>query len=95
MNANRTEQLAIAHKASINNRELLSICEQCACFYCFRIFPPSRIEEWIDKKEAEGEGQTALCPFCGVDSIIPSPMGVSSDAEFLQDMHDYWFGAEK
>jgi hypothetical protein len=44
------------------------------------------IEEWID------EGTTALCPRCGVDSVLPdnvprAPLTV----ELLQEMHAYWF----
>ena len=36
-------------------------------FYCNRIFDAEKIHEWIDDEN----GQTAVCPFCGIDSVIP------------------------
>jgi len=34
-----------------------------------KIFPPNQITEWVDA-DSTGEGQTALCPKCGIDSVI-------------------------
>jgi hypothetical protein len=35
--------------------------------------------------------QTALCPHCGIDSVISSASGYPITAAFLHRMHDYWF----
>jgi len=49
------------------------------------IFKPGEIDVWID------EDQTALCPKCGIDSVIGSASGFPITKEFMQKMHDYWF----
>jgi len=36
---------------------------------------------------------TALCPHCGIDSVIGSASGYPvSEPQFLKAMHDHWFG---
>ena len=45
------------------------------------------VEEWLDD-----EGGTALCPHCGVDSVIGSMSGYPvSDPQFLKAMYKRWF----
>jgi hypothetical protein len=48
-------------------------------------FLPSEIEDWID------DDDTALCPKCGIDSVIGSVSGDPMERELLQKMHDHWF----
>jgi hypothetical protein len=78
-----------AHKHSSNHREEIQNSEICGCFYCLAIFRPQAIEEWIDEKD--GIGQTALCPMCGIDSVIGSRSGFPINQPFLQKMHQEWF----
>jgi hypothetical protein len=80
-----TEDHISAHEWSSYHRETLRQSEVCGCFYCLRIFPPSEIEHWTD------DDDTALCPKCGIDSVIGSVSGYPIDREFLQKMHDHWF----
>jgi hypothetical protein len=59
----------------------------CGCFYCCQMCAPSEVE-WLE--ELEG---TALCPHCGIDSLIGSASGFPvEDPEFLRVLHDHWFG---
>lgn len=74
-----------AHKHSIFHRESVLRSDQCGCFYCMAIFPPDRISEWVD------DGQTALCPECGIDSVIGSASGIPIENQFLREMQSYWF----
>ena len=74
-----------AHKHSINNKEELSKSNSCGCFYCKEIFNPSIIEEWTDNKT------TAICPKCGVDSIIGDASNYNITNNFLSLMRDAWF----
>ena len=60
-----------AHKKSSRHREEIRSSEICGCFYCLSIFNPSEIEDWTDDDENK-LGQTALCPKCGIDSVIGS-----------------------
>lgn len=58
----------------------------CGCFYCLTIFSPSEIVEWI-----QDEKETAVCPYCGIDSVIGESAGYPITKEFLEKMQKYWF----
>ncbi len=75
-----------AHKYSIRNRTQLEKSTFCGCFYCKRIYNPAEIHEWVDEN-----GVTALCPYCGIDSVIGDASGYPLGDEFLHTMHNYWF----
>jgi hypothetical protein len=79
-----------AHKHSIWHREQLAQSDRCGCFYCLSIFGPDEIEEWVD--EQDGAGTTALCPKCGIDSVIGSASGFPIETAFLRSMRGHWFG---
>ena len=74
-----------AHRHSMRNRKELAESDACGCFYCERTFSPAEITEWID------DGQTAMCPYCGIDSVLASASGFELSKEFLHHMCDYWF----
>jgi hypothetical protein len=81
-------QIKEAHRvASMHRNEVLE-SPQCGCFYCFAVFSPNQIVEWIEMD------QTAMCPECGIDSVIPSASGFPITPQFLQEMHSYWFSAD-
>lgn len=78
-----------AHQYSSWHRKGIENSETCGCFYCLAIFKPLEIQEWVD--EYNGIGQTALCPKCGIDSVIGSHNGFPISVEFLKKMKQYWF----
>lgn len=80
------EDYIVAHKFSINHRKELIKDKKCGCFYCVKIFSPSEIKIWI-----EDPLKTAICPYCGIDSVIGEYSGYPITQELLQKMHDYWF----
>ncbi len=41
------------------------------------------------------EEQTALCPFCEIDSVIGESCGYPITREFLSGMNEYWFGIQR
>jgi hypothetical protein len=65
--------------------ETLKESSVCGCFYCLEVFPPGKIEDWTDNDD------TALCPKCGIDSVIGSVSGYPIERKFLKKMHDQWF----
>ena len=76
-----------AYKYSIYNKELLKKSGLCGCFYCCLLFQYERINEWID-----GDPDlTALCPNCGIDSVIPRSEHYLLSVEFLEEMRAVWF----
>jgi hypothetical protein len=64
--------------------------DMCGCFYCLATYSPADITERIDEDEA-GSGITALCPRCGIDSLIANKSGYPITKEFLEQMHRAWF----
>lgn len=76
-----------AHEYSINNKSIILKDKKCGCFYCIEIFSPTEITEWIDDK-IDG---TAICPWCGIDSVIGESSGFPITKEFLLKMKKYWF----
>lgn len=71
------------HKLSIRNRTILESGHLCGCFSCITVFPVSAIKEWTD------DGQTAICPRCGIDSILPETVDISKAN--LTRMCERWF----
>ena len=73
------------HRHSIRHREELRNSEKCGCFHCLDIFDYRNIDDWCDG------GDTALCPTCGIDSVIGSDSGYPITKDFLESMKRHWF----
>jgi len=84
------EDVREAHTHSSQHRREIEASGSCGCFYCCSIYPPLSIEEWVDEDDND-VGQTALCPRCGIDSVIGSQSGFRIDKAFLEKMKQYWF----
>ena len=74
-----------AHKHSSKNRTEIEKSVVAGCFSCEKIFNSSEIVEYTDK------GETALCPFCGVDAIIANESGIYISPDLLNEMKEYCF----
>ena len=82
------EQLHAAHKISYANKTRLSVPQKCGCFYCLRFFSSEDIVDWsVDKPD-----WTAICPYCGIDSVIGENDGYPLTKDFLEEMFEEWFG---
>jgi len=79
------KQIADAYLFSSRHRDKLQQDEVCGCFHCQKIFSPSQIVEWVDVES------TAVCPYCGIDSIIGVSSGYPITKDFLMKMHNVWF----
>lgn len=84
--------LVDVHQHCHENRRELAASNICGCFHCRLVFTPRDIVAWIDPvNEPEQPGQTALCPGCGVDSVIGDQSGFPISNEFLHAMRGRWF----
>ncbi|MFD2893889.1 hypothetical protein [Sphingobacterium arenae] len=81
------EYLERAHMASSSHRTEMENSSLCECFYCLATFTSKEIIEWIDEPNG---GETAICPKCGIDSVLGSKYPIA-DAVFLEEMNKYWF----
>jgi hypothetical protein len=74
-------QVKDATEASYNNRAAIKAATTCSCYQCMRTFPASDVWEFIDS------GETALCPICDIDSVLPEEVPI----ETLRAMNEHWF----
>ena len=79
-----------AHGHSANHRAEVLGSSLCGCFYCCSTYAPDAIEEWTDEDD-HGVGTTAICPRCGIDSVIGDRAGFPLSSDFLEKMRAYWF----
>jgi hypothetical protein len=73
------------HSKATNQRQDILNSKNCGCFYCLSIFEPDKITRWTDNS------QTALCPNCGVDAVLPDNIGQEINKELLDLMHREYF----
>jgi hypothetical protein len=76
----------MAPKFAIHNKNTLEMVKECSCYYCFKVFSPSEIKEWVDKEQ-----DTAICPYCGIDAVIPVYLPEDKDLMNLKKINEYWF----
>ena len=69
------------HLISSNNREAVLFATRVSCYFCLKVSMSSEIKHWTDG------GNTALCPNCEIDAIIPGEIP-RADLEALQF---HWF----
>lgn len=81
-----------AHYFSNNHKPELEKDNVCGCFYCGKIFSPAEIKEWIVVNNPCDRHGTAICPHCGIDSVIGESSGYPITEEFMKIMHMIWFG---
>lgn len=80
-----------AHKKSFWNRKELEKYKnadkfgKAGCFSCLKVFDISEIGEWADLHE------TAICPYCHVDSVLGASDHPIYNKDFLVAMKEYWF----
>ncbi|QVK19665.1 cytoplasmic protein [Mycoplasmatota bacterium] len=67
-----------AHQFCTSNRKMLEKDNLCGCFYCLEIFNPKGITGWIEDRD----GDTALYPYCNIDSIISKSSGYPLTKKF-------------
>jgi hypothetical protein len=83
------------HRFSAHHRPLIEMASRCGCFYCEAVFAPEEITDWVDwpgGDEDNGPGQTALCPLCGIDAVLPDcAPGIVLSSNLLAEMRQHWF----
>lgn len=81
--------LEALHDLSEDNRDAVKGARACGCFHCLATFDASAVVDWMPGRDQEQA--TAICPQCGVDSVIPARDGEPVDMDLLRSMRAYWF----
>jgi hypothetical protein len=82
------------HKHSSRHRDRIERSSLCGCFYCLALFAPTEILDWVDAPEGAEDkaGETALCPRCGIDAVLPDSVpGAPLSPDLLSAMQRHWF----
>ncbi len=70
---------------SSHNKKMIDVSEKCYCYYCKSSMESSEIADYAD------EGQTAKCPNCGSETVIPDGIDEYVDDKIIAEMNEYWF----
>lgn len=82
---NKRKMLIRNHKFSSNHRDSVLTSTIAGCFYCENVFKSCVINEWTDDEK------TALCPICGIDSVICDKDVPNISLNMLKGMNRIWF----
>lgn len=80
--------LAKIHRRSLENYNRVLKSQDCGCFYCLEHFLPLEAKFISDQN-----GLTAICPECGIDSVICSDTHVDDD--LLVALNKRYFGYDE
>ena len=81
----KESQMERLHAYASHNKKMIGKSNKCYCFYCKSVFENGEVETYLAEEE------TALCPKCGIDSVIPDSIDEKIDEAIISEMHDYWF----
>ncbi len=81
----KESQLERLHAYCSHNRNTVMLSSKCYCFFCMHRMVPGEITDYTDN------GQTALCPQCGMDCVIPDGIEEEVNEGIAAEMHLYWF----
>lgn len=77
-------------KTTSYHRKEIEAGEFITCYYCFGLSSVKSIKEWCDR------GQTAICPKCGIDAVVPyDDMNHEDQSKQLKEAHEIGFGNGK
>ena len=77
-----------AAEYSLYNRDGLEQSVLAGCYYCLEVYPATEVSRFID------DGKTALCPMCGIDSVLPGNAGFPLTHSSLLALKAFWFGVD-
>lgn len=78
------DRFRAAWEASYHAWAFMDDSRRCGCYCCARTFPATAVETCA--------GGDAICPNCGIDSVLPDAAGFPLDRDFLLAMRQRWFG---
>ena len=73
------------HTYSTHNKSMVEKSDKCYCFHCQKSFDKNEITDYTDN------GKTAICPHCGIDSVLPDSIDEDIDEKIISEMNKYWF----
>ena len=81
----KDDMLKDAHLHTASNATEFEEAKECGCICCGRIFAANEVEYFAD------HGETAVCPYCGCDSLIADSAGIKLTKELLYNLNKKYF----
>jgi hypothetical protein len=82
------DQISAAIRFATGNREALAKSKKAGCYYCLTIYAASEVVRFLPPED------TALCPYCGIDSVLADQSPYELKVEILEELHIFWFGTQ-
>ena len=86
---NEHERMNYAHMFSIYNEPSVKKSHMCGCFYCGKVFPAELVRNFA--YEFEDNPNTAICPYCMIDSVLADADWKDLSPAFLEKMYKRFF----
>lgn len=67
------------------NRKALEKSAKAGCYFCLKVYPARKVVTFLDSEE------TGLCPYCGIDSVLPDSAPYELTRATLEELHHFWF----
>ena len=81
----KDDMLKDAHLHTASNATEFEEAKECGCICCGRIFAADEVECFAD------HGETAVCPYCGCDSLIADLSEIKLTKELLSNLNKKYF----
>ena len=81
----KDDMLKDAHLHTASNATEFEEAKECGCICCRRIFSADEVEDFAE------HGETAICPYCGCDSVIADSSGINLTKELLSALNKKYF----
>ena len=76
---------------SLNNEIEILRSQKCGCFFCGKTFNARKVSQW---ESGTNGGASAICPECGMATVIGDASGVPLTKAVLNEMSQAFYGSE-
>lgn len=89
-NMENNELFETIFKHTANNEIEILTSENCSCVFCRHTYSARLVKDWV----SDNKGTNAICPNCGIDSVVGDSSGYTFDKEELKQINLYFFGED-
>ncbi len=83
------DKLLQTYKAHATDNEIEILrSHKCGCFFCRSVFDAREVSEWASEN---GGGASAICPKCGMPTVIGDASGAPLDEALLDEMYKAFY----
>lgn len=78
------DRRALNRQTAYGRPALEGSSRRCGCFHCGSSFAASEIKDWMPEEDG---ADTALCPYCGCDSVVFGMVSIPLSSSLLSTYH--------